>query len=56
LSAGQYFDIKIEYIDINPEQFIEKMKGFTDNLDGLFSQSYELEVEIKKQLMGLSYD
>lgn len=56
LSAGQYFEVKIEYVDITPEEFAAKMKGFTDNLDDLFSQSRELEVEIKKQLKGLYYD
>lgn len=56
LSAGQYFDVKIEYVDITPEQFADKMQGFTNNLDSLFSQSRELEVEIKKQLAGLNYE
>lgn len=56
LSAGQYFDVKIEYVDITPEEFAAKMKGFSDNLENLFSQSRELEVEIKKQLAGLKYD
>lgn len=56
LSAGQYFDVKIEYVDITPEQFAEKMQGFNDNLDSLFGQSRELEVEIKKQLVGLNYE
>lgn len=55
LSAGQYFDVKIEYVDITPAQFAEKMQGFTSNLDSLFSQSRELETEIKKQLAGLKY-
>jgi type I restriction enzyme M protein len=56
LSAGQYFDVKIEYVDITPEQFAEKMQAFNDNLDSLFGQSRELEVEIKKQLAGLTYE
>ncbi|EBF2917498.1 SAM-dependent DNA methyltransferase [Salmonella enterica subsp. enterica serovar Stanleyville] len=56
LSAGQYFDVKIEYSDITPEQFAAKMKGFTDNLDSLFGQSRELEGEIKKGLAGLKYE
>jgi type I restriction enzyme M protein len=56
LSAGQYFDVKIEYVDITPEQFAEKMQGFTSNLDSLFSQSRELEAGIKKQLAGLKYE
>lgn len=55
LSAGQYFDVKIKYVDITPEQFAEKMQGFTSNLDSLFSQSRKLETEIKKQLVGLKF-
>ncbi|EPN1628664.1 HsdM family class I SAM-dependent methyltransferase [Cronobacter turicensis] len=55
-SAGQYFDVKIEYTDMTPEQFAAKMKGFTENLESLFSQSRELEAEIKKQMAGLKYD
>ncbi|EDT1456964.1 TPA: SAM-dependent DNA methyltransferase [Enterobacter bugandensis] len=55
-SAGQYFDVNIEYTDITPEQFAAKMKGFTENLESLFSQSRELEAEIKKQMAGLKYE
>lgn len=56
LSAGQYFDVKIEYTDITPEEFEEKMNGYKSNLDRLFGESRELEKEIKKQLAGLSYE
>jgi type I restriction enzyme M protein len=56
LSAGQYFDVKIEYVDIMPDEFKAKMQSFTNNLDSLFSQSRELEAEIKKQLAGLYYE
>jgi len=56
LSAGQYFDVKIEYVDITPEEFAAKMKNFSDNLDSMFIQSRELEAEIKKQLKGLIYE
>jgi len=56
LSAGQYFEVKIEYVDITHEEFEAKMKGFTDNLDGLFAESKGLEAEIKKQLAGLKYE
>ena len=56
LSAGQYFDVKIEYVDITPEEFAAKMQGYTQNLDDLFKQSHELEEEIKKQLAGLKYE
>ncbi|MET4000550.1 class I SAM-dependent DNA methyltransferase [Marinobacterium sp. MBR-109] len=56
LSAGQYFDLKIEYVDITPEQFADKLQRFTTNLDCLFNQSRDLEVEIKNQLAGLRYE
>ena len=56
LSAGQYFDVKIEYIDITPEEFAAKMDGFKLNLDRLFEDSKDLEKEIKKQLGGLKYE
>jgi len=54
-SAGQYFDVKIEYTDITPKQFTAKMDGFKQNLDSLFEESKQLEKEIKKQLGGLKY-
>lgn len=56
LSAGQYFDIKIEYVYITPAQFTERMNGFASNLDSLFRQSRDLEDELKKQLAGLKYE
>ncbi len=56
LSAGQYFDVKIEYTDITPEEFEEKMNGYKTNLDKLFGESKELEKEIQKQLAGLKYE
>ncbi|MCD9499344.1 class I SAM-dependent DNA methyltransferase [Photobacterium carnosum] len=56
LSAGQYFEVKIEYVDITAEQFAEKMQSFTSNLDNLFSLSSELETEIRKQLSELKYE
>lgn len=55
-SAGQYFDMKIEYTDLTPKQFAEKMDGFKQNLDSLFAESKDLEKEIKKQLGGLKYE
>lgn len=55
-SAGQYFEVKIEYTDITPAEFEAKMNGFKANLDSLFSESKELEKEIQKQLKGLKYE
>ncbi len=56
LSAGQYFDVKIEYTDITPKEFTAKMEGFTKNLDELFEESGSLEKEIKKQIRKLGYE
>ena len=56
LSAGQYFDVKIEYTDITATEFAAKMKSFTDTLDGLFAEGIRLELEIKKNLNGLKYE
>ena len=55
-SAGQYFEVKIEYTDITHEEFEAKMNGYKVNLDKLFSESKTLEKEIQKQLTGLKYD
>ena len=55
-SAGQYFDVRIEYTDITPSLFQEKMTAFQTNLDKLFADSKTLEDDIKKQLGGLRYE
>ncbi|HUH73879.1 MAG TPA: class I SAM-dependent DNA methyltransferase [Chitinophagales bacterium] len=55
LSAGQYFDVKIEYVDITPEEFTEKMKAFESNLENLFAESKSLENEIQENLKSLRY-
>lgn len=56
LSAGQYFEVKIEYVDITHDEFEAKMRGFTDNLDNMFAESRELEEQIKQQLSRLKYE
>lgn len=55
-SAGQYFDVKIEYNDITALEFASKMNSFKTNLNNLFAESHTLEEEIKKQLGGLYYE
>ena len=52
-SAGQYFEVKIEYTDITPKEFENKMNDFKSNLDKLFAESKSLEKEIQKQLSGM---
>ena len=52
-SAGQYFEVKIEYVELTPEQFKEKMDGFKSNLDSFFEEGHKFEDEIKNQLNKL---
>lgn len=56
LSAGQYFEVKIEYSDLTLVQFSKKMQDFNDSLEELFKQSHDLETEIKAQLARLDYE
>lgn len=56
LSAGQYFDVKIEYTDITPQEFDQKLQGFQNRLNSMFAESRKLEKEIEKQLGGLVYE
>ncbi|MBR1514621.1 MAG: SAM-dependent DNA methyltransferase [Bacteroidales bacterium] len=52
-SAGQYFDIKIEYEDITAEEFQKRIKDYTQTLTEQFAESHRLEEEILKQLKSL---
>lgn len=56
LSAGQYFDIKIDYVDITEEQFNKNMADFKEKLGKQFAESAELEKEIMKQLDLLKFE
>ena len=56
LSAGQYFDIKIEYVDITTEEFSAQMKADTEELSAMFQESRKLEEEIQKQLNSLRFN
>ena len=55
-SAGQYFEVKIEYVELTPEEFTEKMNGFTTRLDEMFAESRRLEDEIKKQMARVHHE
>jgi type I restriction enzyme M protein len=56
LSAGQYFEVKIDYTDISADEFATKMNDFESNLESLFSESKSLETEIQSNLKSLKYD
>lgn len=54
-SAGQYFEVKIEYVDITKEEFQEKLGGFEQRLNGMFAEGNGLDTEIQRQLKGLNF-
>ncbi|HTJ50575.1 MAG TPA: class I SAM-dependent DNA methyltransferase [Cyclobacteriaceae bacterium] len=56
LSAGQYFEVKIEYKDITQKQFETKRKVFEESLSELFLESKKLEMEIQNNLNKLKYE
>lgn len=53
LSAGQYFDIKIEYVDITEEEFNARIAEYKRTLTEQFAESHRLEQEILNQLNSL---
>lgn len=56
LSAGQYFDIKIDYVDITEEEFNSRMADYKQILFEQFAESHRLEEEIMKQLDALQFN
>lgn len=56
LSAGQYFDIKIDYVDITEEVFKARMASYQQTLAKQFAESRRLEEEIIKQLQSLTFN
>lgn len=56
LSAGQYFDIKIDYVDITEEEFNSRMANYQAELTKQFEESHKLEQEIMEQLACLKFN
>lgn len=54
-SAGQYFEVKIDYVDITAEEFKDKMTGFEKTLSNLFAESKELEDKITQNFKNLEF-
>ena len=52
-SAGQYFEVKIEYVEITAEEFEAKMEEYKKSLSERFQKVHELEVSILEQIGGL---
>ena len=56
LSAGQYFDVKIEYVPITADEFAEKIAGFKSRLAELNAKGAELDKEIARNLDSLKFN
>lgn len=56
LSAGQYFDIKIDYVDITEEEFNQRMANYKQTLTEQFAESHRLEDEIMAQFDALKFN
>ena len=52
-SAGQYFEVKIEYIKMTQEEFDNKMNTYKANLKKYFEKGKFLQDEIMKSLDGV---
>ncbi len=55
-SAGQYFEVKIEYLELTQDEFNAKMNEYTDNLKELFAEGDRLQNEILEQLKKVKYE
>ena len=55
LSAGQYLDVKIDFLEITPAEFRAKLCGFESNLNELFRQSAGLCKDIQNKLQQVEY-
>ncbi|MDI9206674.1 class I SAM-dependent DNA methyltransferase [Ligilactobacillus saerimneri] len=56
LSAGQYFPVKIEYVEMTPEEFEAKIATYQKELGKLFDEGKKLEQNIEEKLKVLNYE
>ena len=56
LAAGQYFDVKIEYVELSQEEFVNRMTAYTTKLQSYFEESEKLQTEIMEQLKKVKYE
>lgn len=55
-SAGQYFEVKIELVELSEEEFNQRMLAYASRLNQLFAEGKELEQSIKERLGELKYE
>lgn len=55
-SAGQYFPVKIEYVELTQDEFEEKMQEYKEKLNDLFQHGNVLEKSITETLRKINYE
>ena len=55
-SAGQYFDVKIEYVELTPDEYNDKINTYKAVLNDYFSTGEVLEQNILRSLEELKYE
>lgn len=56
LSAGMYFDIKIEYAEISQDEFNQRMNEYREKLAEQYAESLRLQNKIMEQLKSLYFN
>lgn len=56
LSAGQFFEVKVEHLEMTSEQFEKELSERQGRLNRLFEESHKLEKVLAKQLGALSHE
>lgn len=56
LAAGQYFDVKIEYVELSQDEFNARMNAYATKLKEYFDEGNKLQTEIMEQLKKVKYE
>lgn len=56
LAAGQYFDVKIEYVELSQDEFNARMSAYVEKLQEYFAEGDKLKTEIMEQLKKVKYE
>lgn len=56
LSAGQYFDVKIEYVELSQDEFVKRMSAYQTKLQEYFDEGAKLQTDIMEQLKKVKYE
>lgn len=56
LAAGQYFDVKIEYVELSQDEFNARMNSYATKLKEYFDEGNKLQTEIMEQLKKVKYE